>query len=129
MKLCQAFVVMCVLVVGTLSWAYPVDVTQDLTPDVKTVVHVASDGVTQFASVQFMAENGPLGSVYLSSMIPMQRSLRYYMSDNKILTVSSLRFQAASILSDGRIVCSGYVRDNSGGPEQTFHLIIAQWTN
>ncbi len=129
MKLCQAVIVMCVLAVGTLSWAYPFDFTQDLTPEVKAVVHVMNNGGMQIATVQFMYENQTIDSVTLTPMSPTRTNLRYVLSNNKMLMVSNLTLQAAMGMSPGRVMCSGKVIDRSGSAERTFNLRIAQWTN
>jgi len=128
MKLCQAVIVMCVLAVGTLSWAYPVNVTTELSPEVTSIVQVINSGGMQIATVHFMVEGYPCGSYTLTSMAPLVSSPPPCRVGNTILTVSRITFQSASPYSPGRVQFEGSVTSKSDNQTYPINFLIAEWT-
>jgi len=128
MKLYQAVVVVCVLVVGTLAWAYPVNVTTELTPNVTAVVEVLRNGEMQYANVQFMVNGGSCGSYMVGSMVTeIIRFQDCIMGDTR-LRLSRITFQQATPMQNGRVYVLGEATNLSDGFSILFNRSVAEWT-
>jgi len=128
MKLFQTVVAVCVLVFGTMAWAYPLGFSKDLYKNLQARVRVDRRGDVQTAEIMFLGEAGPCmcnGSLDVSSMSPIIENQKCYCGE-KELVINWIVLQPATPMQPGQVMFSGSLEDSSG-TIVTFNLSLCEW--